>query len=163
LPGPELPAGEDSVLQTLSLPLVGTINKLNFEGVGANGYAPPDTNGSIGLTQFVQITNVEFAVYDKNSGATLLGPALINSLWTGFGGDCETAGNGGDPVAVFDKLAQRWVISQLAGNYNSWCMAVSQTSDATGSYYRYAFSSGGNLDDYPKVGVWPDAYYLDPS
>jgi hypothetical protein len=132
---------------------------LNFEGVSANGYAPPDTNGSVGTTQFVQITNVEYAVYDKTSGATLLGPALIHTVWTGFGGDCETSGDGGDPIAIFDKAAQRWVISQLAGNYNSWCMAVSQSSDATGAYYRYAFSSGGNLDDYPKLGVWPDAYY----
>jgi hypothetical protein len=159
LPGSNAPVGEDAALQKLPLPLVGTTNGLNFEGVSANGFAPPDTNGSVGLTQFVQITNVEFAVYDKTSGGILHGPALINSIWSGFGGDCDTGGNGGDPVAIWDKAAQRWVISQLAGNYNSWCMAVSQTSDATGSYYRYAFSSGGNLDDYPKVGVWPDAYY----
>jgi hypothetical protein len=159
LPGSELPSGEDTVLQKLPLPLVGTISGLDFEGVSANGYAPPDTNGSAGLTQYFQITNVEFAIYDKTSGGILLGPALINSIWSGFGGDCDTGGNGGDPVVVFDKLAQRWVVSQLSGTYNSWCMAVSQTSDATGSYYRYAFSSGGHVDDYPKVGVWPDAYY----
>jgi hypothetical protein len=159
IPGAGAPVGEDPVLQKLPLPLVNTINGLNFEGVSANGFAPPDTNGSVGTTQFVQMTNVEYAVYDKTSGATLLGPALIHTVWTGFGGDCELSGDGGDPVVVFDKAAQRWVVSQLAGNYNSWCMAVSQTSDATGSYFRYAFSSNGNLDDYPKVGVWPDAYY----
>ena len=159
LPGSNAPVGEDAALQKLPLPLVGTTNGLNFEGVSANGFAPPDTNGSVGLTQFVQITNVEFAVYDKTTGATLLGPALINTVWSGFGGDCDTGGNGGDPVVLWDKAAQRWVISQLSGTYASWCMAVSQTSDATGSYYRYAFSSGSNLDDYPKVGVWPDAYY----
>jgi hypothetical protein len=159
VPGASTGVGEDSALQTLSLPLVSTINGLNFEGVSANGFAPPDTNGSVGTTQFVQITNVEYMVFDKTSGAILLGPALIHTIWTGFGGDCETSGDGGDPVVVFDKAAQRWVVSQLAGNYNSWCMAVSQTSDATGSYFRYAFSSGGNLDDYPKLGVWPDAYY----
>ena len=159
LPGAGAAPAEDRVLQTLTLPLVGTINGLNFDGVSANGLAPPDTNGSVGTTQYVQITNVEYAVYDKTSGNLLLGPAKIHTIWTGFGGDCETSGDGGDPIAVFDKAAQRWVVSQLSGNYNSWCMAVSQTSDATGSYYRYAFSSGGNLDDYPKLGVWPDAYY----
>jgi len=163
-PGPPLPGSggplvEDQALQTLTLPLVGTQNGLNFDGVSENGYVPPDTNGSVGATQFVQITNVEFAVYGKTSGNLLLGPALINTIWKNFGGDCETSGNGGDPIAIFDKAASRWVVSQLSGNYNSWCMAVSQTSDATGSYYRYAFSSGGNLDDYPKLGVWPDAYY----
>jgi len=159
LPGSGAPAGEDLALQRLPLPLVNTIPGLNFDGVGANGLIPPDTNGSVGATQFVQIVNVKFAVYDKTSGATLLGPALINTIWSGFGGDCDTSGNGGDPVVVWDKAAQRWVVSQLSGNYNSWCMAVSQTADATGKYYRYAFSSGGNLDDYPKLGVWPDAYY----
>jgi hypothetical protein len=159
LPGAGAAPAEDRVLQTLTLPLVGTINGLNFDGVSANGFAPPDTNGSVGTTQFVQITNVEYAVYDKSSGTLLLGPALIHTIWTGFGGDCETSGDGGDPIVVFDKAAQRWVVSQLSGSYNSWCMAVSQTSDATGSYFRYAFSSGGNLDDYPKLGVWPDAYY----
>jgi hypothetical protein len=159
LPGSNAPAGEDRDLQTLNLPLVGTEPGLNFEGVSANGYAPPDTNGSVGDTQFVQMTNVEYAVYDKTSGTLLLGPAAIHTIWTGFGGDCETAGDGGDPIVVYDKAAQRWVVSQLAGDYASWCMAVSQTDDATGSYYRYAFSSGGNLDDYPKLGVWPDAYY----
>lgn len=158
LPGSDQPAGEDSVLQTLPLPLVNTTAGLNFDGVGANGSAPPDTNGSIGATQYVQITNVEFAVYNKSTGGILLGPALINSVWNGFGGACSN-GNGGDPVVLWDKAAQRWVISQLASTYRDWCMAVSQTSDATGSYYRYAFNYGSYLPDYPKLGVWSDAYY----
>jgi hypothetical protein len=161
-PGPPLPGalagGPDPVLQKDTLPLVGATTGLNFDGVGANGYAPPDTNGSVGLNQFFEIVNVEFAIYDKSSGNLLLGPALIHTLWDGFGGDCDT-NDGGDPIVVFDKAAQRWVVSQLSGTYTNWCMAVSQSSDATGSYYRYAFSSGGSLDDYPKVAVWPDAYY----
>ncbi|MHB8217896.1 MAG: COG1470 family protein [Candidatus Sulfotelmatobacter sp.] len=156
--GPGGPAGRDTALQTTTLPLINAVPGLNFAGVGANGYAPPDTNGSVGASQFFQITNVEFAIYDKNSGNILLGPALIHSLWNGFGGDCDT-NDGGDPVVLWDKAAQRWVVSQLSGTYTNWCMAVSTSSDATGTYYRYAFSSGGNLDDYPKVGVWPDAYY----
>ena len=156
--GPGASTGRDSALQTAPLPLVNTVPGLNFDGVGANGYAPPDTNGSVGATQFFQITNVEFAIYDKTSGNILLGPALIHSLWDGFGGDCDT-NDGGDPVVLWDKAAQRWVVSQLSGTYTNWCMAVSTSADATGTYYRYAFSSGGNLDDYPKVGVWPDAYY----
>jgi hypothetical protein len=158
LPGSNAPLGKDPVLQTQVLPLVNTTPGLDFDGVSANGYAPPDTNGSVGLTQFFQITNVEYAIYDKTTGALLLGPALIHTIWNGFGGDCDSA-DGGDPVVLWDKAAQRWVVSQLSGSYANWCMAVSQTSDATGSYYRYAFSSGGNLDDYPKLGVWPDAYY----
>ena len=159
LPGANAPLGQDPVLQTLDLPLVGTIPGLNFDGVSANGFAPPDTNGSVGTTQFMQMTNVEFAIYDKTNGNLLAGPAQLHTIWNGFGGNCGNGSDGGDPAVVFDKAAQRWVVSQLAGGYGSWCMAVSQTSDATGSYYRYEFPSGGNLDDYPKLGVWPDAYY----
>jgi len=158
LPKNGVPAGKDPILQTEALPLVGTVPGLNFDGVGANGFAPPDTDGAVGTTQFMQMTNVEFAIYDKTNGNILLGPAQIHTLWSGFGGDCAS-NDGGDPVVVFDKAASRWVISQLSGTYSNWCMAVSTSADATGSYNRYAFSSGGNLDDYPKVGVWPDAYY----
>lgn len=157
IPGANVPVRQDSVLQTLQLPLIGTTPGLNFDGVGANGFAPPDTNGSVGTTQFMQITNVEFAIYDKSNGNLLLGPALIHTIWNGFGGDCDTK-DGGDPVVLFDKAAQRWVVSQLSGSYQSWCMAVSTSSDATGTYNRYAFPSNG-LDDYPKLAVWPDAYY----
>ena len=158
LPGSGSAAGRDTALQIEVLPLVNTVPGLDFDGVAANGFIPPDTNGSVGANQYFQIVNVEFGIYDKATGNLLLGPSQINTIWSGFGGDCAS-GNGGDPVALWDKAAQRWVVSQLSGSYDSWCMAVSTSSDATGSYYRYAFSSNGNLDDYPKLGVWPDAYY----
>ena len=158
LSGSDKPSGMDQALQQLQLPMVSTTSGLNFAGVGANGYIPPDTNGSAGATQYVQMTNVQYAVFDKNSGAILLGPSLINTIWSGFTGACSS-GNGGDPVVLYDKAAQRWVISQIASNDTSWCMALSQTSDATGSYYRYEFDYGTNLPDYPKLGVWSDGYY----
>src|SRR5438876_165972 len=152
----------DAVLQDSAGPAVGTTNLLNFEGTGADGVAPPDTNGSVGGTQFVQIVNVEYAVYDKSTGGRLLGPTPINAIWNGFGGLCQT-NNGGDPIVLYDKAAGRWLVSQLAytSNFSSnfQCIAISTSSDATGSYFRYAFDFGSNLPDYPKFGVWPDAYY----
>src|SRR5579863_9796223 len=84
LPGANAAIGKDPVLQTLDLPLVNTVPGLDFDGVSANGYAPPDTNGSVGLTQFVQITNVEYAVYNKSDGSLELGPSLIDTIWSGF-------------------------------------------------------------------------------
>jgi hypothetical protein len=160
LPGSGGPAGEDKALQREALPLVGTVPGLNFEGVGEiDGVAPPDTNGTVGTTQFLQTTNFHFAVYDKTNGNILLGPAALHTVWNGAGGNCGNGSDGGDPAVVFDKAAQRWVISTLAGGYGSWCMAVSQSSDATGSWFTYEFPSGGSLDDYPKIAVWPDAYY----
>src|SRR6266852_2361936 len=149
---------QDQALQQLSLPLVSTSPGLDFDGIGADGVAPPDTNGSVGATQFVQIVNVEYAVYNKTSSALLLGPTPIHNIWSGFNGDCAN-GDGSDPVVLYDKSAQRWVVGQMNVKLNAYCMAVSTTSDATQSYYRYEFSFGGNAPDYPKLAVWPDAYY----
>lgn len=156
-------SGFDPVVQEEFLPEVSTTNLLSFDGItGAQGGAiPPDTNGSVGSTQFVEITNFDYAVYNK-SGKLVLTPTRINVIWQGFGGLCES-NNGGDPVALWDKLAGRWLVTQLAytGGFtqNFLCVAVSTTGDATGSYNRYAFSFGGVLPDYPKYAVWPDAYY----
>jgi len=140
---------------------VGVSTVLNFDGQSADGFVPPDTNGAVGAEQFVQIVNVTFAVHDKTTGALVFGPKPINTIWAGFGGLCETD-NGGDPVVLFDQLAGRWLISQLQFSSTPFleCVAVSTTSDATGSFNRYAFSFGSDLNDYPKFGVWPDAYYF---
>ncbi|MFC4764677.1 hypothetical protein [Dyella koreensis] len=122
--------------------------------------APPDTNGAVGATQYVQIVNSGFAVFDKATKAVTYGPVSTNTLWSGFGGPCETD-NDGDATVVYDKAAGRWVISQFAVTASPYfeCVAVSATSDATGAYYRYAFPYGTTFPDYPKMGVWPDAYY----
>ena len=130
-----------------------------FPGVGCN-CAPPDTNGEVGATQYVQIVNEGYQVFDKATGASLLGPASIVSVWTGFGGVCQTAGNG-DPVVLYDQIANRWLISQFANGLHDECIAVSTTSDATGTWNRYDFHlTNTTLDDYPKIAVWPDAYYM---
>jgi len=119
----------------------------NFDGIGEGvaGFfvpgAPPDTNGAVGLSQYVQWVNLSFAVYDKATTNLLLGPALGNTLWTGFGGPCE-GNNDGDPMALYDKQADRWVLSQFVvrgpapGGFGPnflQCVAVSKTSDATGA------------------------------
>src|SRR5438874_6749265 len=134
-----------------------------FPGVGCN-CAPPDTNGAVGKTQYVQIVNEGYQVFDKITGNSVLGPNSISSIWTGFGGACETGGNG-DPVILYDHLADRWVATQFAkatsnGPVTDECVAVSTTADATGSYYRYGFHLGSNFYDYPHLSVWPDGYYM---
>ncbi len=81
-------------------------------------------------------------------------------LWSGFGGPCE-ANNSGDPIVLHDQLANRWLISQFAYPAFYQCIAISQTADPTGAYYRYAFQWSTNLmNDYPHFGVWPDGYYM---
>lgn len=153
---------QDPVVQTEYGPLVSTQNFGGFDGVQEiqGGAQPPDTNGSAGATQFVLITNFDYEVFDKK-GNILLQPTRINVIWQGFGGQCGSD-NGGDPIVLWDKLAQRWLVEQLEyfGSPDQVCVAVSTTNDATGSYNRYSFSFGNALPDYPKLSVWPDAYYL---
>jgi hypothetical protein len=166
-------AASDPVLQTGAPALLVPATSLNFDGVGQGfsgpqgtfsvNSAPPDTNGDVGPNHYVQTVNTDFAVFNK-SGTPLYGPVPINTLWSGFGGDCQ-ANNDGDPVVIYDPIANRWVISQFSvTNANGGtrpflqCVALSQTADPTGAYYRYSFPYSG-FNDYPKMGVWPDAYY----
>src|SRR2546422_11152453 len=157
-------------VQTCALPIsFANLNMpsplLNFDGVPFPGVAcncaPPDTNGEVGATQYVQIVNEGFQVFDKATGASLLGPSGITTLWNGFGGVCQSNG-AGDPVVLYDQIGNRWIISQFAGVGvpTDECIAVSTTSDATGSFNRYDFHLGSNFFDYPHLSVWPDAYYM---
>jgi hypothetical protein len=137
----------------------------NFEGINnVDGVLPPDTVGDIGPNHYVQMVNLSFAVYNR-SGSLLYGPANTNTIWTGFRGACANT-NDGDPIVLYDELADRWLVSQFAlPNFPSGpfyeCIAVSQTGDPLGAWHRYQFLiSNSKLDDYPKFGVWPDGYYM---
>jgi hypothetical protein len=138
-----------------------------FEGMGTGlpGFtvqsAPPDTDGDIGPNHYVQIVNSGVTIFSR-TGAVLLGPVNTNTFWNGFTGACATT-NDGDGVVRYDRIANRWVISQFSVNGGNGpffqCIAVSTTPDPTGSYNRYQFTFDG-FNDYPKMGLWPDAYYL---
>ena len=158
---PEAPFQEPAVA-----PLVSTTGLLSFDGINdaqGGGFVPPDTNASVGSTQVVETVNVAYAVYDKTTGNQILAPTNIQTLYTPLGGQCAR-GNLSDPVATFDKAAARWLITMVAFNnsfsVNDICVAISTSSDATGTFHLYQFSFGVNLPDYPKVATWPDAYYL---
>ncbi len=133
----------------------------SFEGVNnIDGVYPPDTNGDVGPEHYVQIVNLHFQIFDKK-GNSVFGPASNNTLWQGFGAPCETR-NDGDPIVLYDALADRWLLSQFtaAAPYGE-CVAVSVNGDPTGAYYRYFFQFSTTVFyDYPKLGVWPDGYYL---
>lgn len=109
--------------------------------------------------------NLSFAIYDR-AGTKLYGPANTNTIWNGFGGPCQSTNNG-DPVVLYDRAADRFLISQFAlPNYPSGpfyeCIAVSQgPNPLTSGWYRYAFLvSNTKMNDYPKLAVWPDGYYM---
>jgi hypothetical protein len=154
----------DKVVQTHFGAMAMPTPQLVFEGIGSPqsfcGCAPPDTNGDVGPNHYVQTVNVSYAVWDK-SGNQLQAPRAINTIWTGFGGPCETS-NDGDPIVLYDQQADRWLINQFTSSppYNQ-CVAISATGDPTGSYHRYAFQTSlTDFYDYQKWGVWPDAYYM---
>jgi len=163
---------EDLAEQTIVAPPVSAVIGLNFEGIpnSANGMAlegiPPDNNLAVGATQVVETINTAWQVFDKATGKPLFSPQQISALFTGVPGLC---GQGitffwSDPIVLYDQIANRWIISQIAGSSNfgtgNECIAVSESSDATGRYHRYVFNFGNNvLNDYDKLSVWPDGYY----
>jgi hypothetical protein len=164
-------------LEPLIGPLVTATIGLSFEGVGQVGgfystpegnfcpslsgffVVPPDTNAAVGDTQVVQWVNLCYAVFDKSSGALIAGPFAGTHFWKGFGAPCET-NNGGDIIIQWDKTNHRWLAAQnvFAGPPYYSCVAVSQTADATGSYFRYTFPQPG-FPDYPKWGLTRSVYY----
>jgi hypothetical protein len=170
-PGASTPR-PDAALQsfTAAAPTVGAVT--TFPGLGVGGgltpnAAPPDTNGAVGATQYVQWVNESFAVFDKTTGTRVLGPVAGNTLFKPLGATHPCAvHNDGDPIAQYDKIANRWIMTQFSVTSGStqqfWqCVAVSQTSDATGAYNVYAFPYGTvQFNDYPKLGVWNNAYLI---
>lgn len=135
---------------------------LSFDAINSAtsgcGCLPPDTNGDVSDRHFIQWVNSSYQIFDKNTGApdpATPTPKLGNSFFVGFGGKCETT-NAGDPIALWDARAQRWVMSQfVTSSPYAQCVAVSTTSDPLGTYNRYEFRFPA-FGDYPKMGTWTD-------
>jgi hypothetical protein len=165
-PAPSIPA------PLLTFEGLSNLDNFNVFGFRVN---PPDPNGEVGPNHYVEIINLVFGVYDK-AGNLLLGPVDTGSLWAGFPiEDCTDPS--GDPVVLYDKFDDRWLLSQFTtrgmnpdGTFNGLpfynCVAISQTGDPTGAYFRYAFitsqegSTSTFFPDYPKYGLWRNSYLL---
>jgi hypothetical protein len=149
-------------------PVAGLMPDPIFTFPGISNYSqparswPPDTNGDVGPNHYVQTVNTSIGIYNKNTGA-LIRQITFNDFFLDFGTACDN-GHSGDPVVVYDRFAQRWVISDFKvydnGPYYE-CVAVSQTSDPVGGWYYYDIRiSTTSLNDYPKLGVWRDSYFF---
>lgn len=130
----------------------------SFDGIsnptGCGSCTPPDPSGDVGPNHYVQAVNAtKIAVYNK-SGTLTAGPFNLGTLWSS--GNCTS--NAGDPIVLYDPLADRWLLSQFASPSHI-CIAVSQTPDPAGAYFTYTFNVS-QFPDYFKFGVWPDAYYM---
>lgn len=134
---------------------------LNYNGQGYTSVNPPDTIGDVGPGHYIQMINnsssSRVTIYNKNTGAILAGPVILGNL-APSGDPCRSSG-GGDPIVLHDQGANRWLLSEFTNPGNNLCVYISQTSDPTGAYYFYRFTTP-NFPDYPKYSVWPDAYYV---
>ena len=133
---------------------------LNVAGQDFTGVVPPDTVGDVGRNHYIQMTNHPsgsiFTIRNKQTGAVMAGPALLKDLATG--GAC-TIGHG-DPIVLFDNIANRWLLSEFASTGNHLCVYVSKTSDPiAGGWWSYDFAVPF-FPDYQKYAVWPDAYFV---
>ena len=169
----QLPHKQDGALQevaptaTMPAPLrtfEGPSNEDNFSIFGFR-VNPPDPVGDVGPRHYVAMTNLTFSVYSKQ-GRRLLGPVDTGTLWQNFPvEDCTDPS--GDPIVVYDEIDDRWILTQFTTRglddanqpfFN--CVAVSQTDDPTGKYFRYAFTTGQSFPDYPKYGVMPNGLFI---
>jgi hypothetical protein len=153
-----LPKGPDPVWQRET----GTTREVMAPIMNFNGqispYYPPDANGTAGPVYYMQTINCVYAIYDKATGSTVAGPTNMNQLFSGVpGSDC----NDGDPLVLYDEQASRFLAVEfsLCGSTDRMLVAVSQTSDPTGSWYKYSFDVD-DMPDYEKFGVWQDGYYM---
>ncbi len=143
-------------------------------GVGVdpnNRVAPPDTTGDLGPNHYVQWVNLRYAIYDviRDSAGQISTfqlqagfPKQGNVIWQGFADSACATMNDGDPIVQYDQLADRWVLTQFAVSAQPYkqCVAVSTSPDPAGTYNRYSYSFGKDFNDFPKMGVWPDGYYI---
>src|SRR5205823_12431644 len=121
---PAGPQGADPVRQSTLGGGQPAVAAGSFEGGGnLDAVYPPDTNGRAGPNHYVQWANLHFQIFAKD-GTSLYGPAAGNTLWRGFGGPCETR-NDGDPIVLYDRPADRWVMAQFTSSspYGE-CVAV---------------------------------------
>ncbi len=158
--GHDFPLMANAPMVSLSIP--GYSSDDNAAVVGGR-ITPPDTNGDVGITHYVQYINLGWVFFDKATGAVAGGPFAGNIFWAGFGGICETE-NAGDPIVLYDHIAGRWLFSQFTGTTSPdghQCIAISDGEDPAGPYTLFDFIvSPGGFNDYPKIGLWPDGYYM---
>ena len=166
----QLPYTPDRAIQKGLNLLPGSNNRLNatasapqtFEGNGyiennaaGLGGMPLDACVSVGPTQVVQMVNRIHRVYNK-TGTPLTAPLKFSDI-------APTATNDGDPITMYDQMADRWILlqfSKVGTSTPSLIFCVSATNDATGAYYVYDFNTPNIFPDYPHMAIWNNAITL---
>ncbi len=127
----------------------------NFPGLGYTGVNPPDTVGDVGPNHYIQSINASggasVRIWDKAEPIpNVLATFTMDNLGSG-----SCASGYGDPIVLYDRLADRWLLSEFSSSGNYLCVYISQTGDpVNGGWYNYGFQAP-SFPDYPKYGVWP--------
>jgi len=133
---------------------------LNQNAQGNTGVNPADPSGDVGKNHYIQAINGSsgalYVIYNKVDGSVAAGSFSMEGLGTGV-----CASGVGDPIVMYDELADRWVLTEFSSSAgNALCMYVSATNNPVSTtWYRYTFVMP-TFPDYPKYGVWNDAYYV---
>lgn len=135
----------------------------NFDNIAVYNAViiPPDMIGDVGPNHYVQAVNALVRIFDKNGNA-LTPPFKMSQLFAGLGTTCSTI-DSGEPIVLYDSLADRWLLSQYCYNTPPFrqMIAISKTGDPTGEYFAYEFVMPNiRINDFAKFGVWPDGYYM---
>jgi subtilisin-like proprotein convertase family protein len=162
-----VPAGKQNgtlAPQVMPTPTVNfeTISLTDTTALPGQGFLPPDTVGEIGPAHFVQMVNSAYRIYNR-AGVPQIVLTSIGAIWGTIPGACANSEDG-DPIVMYDQLADRWLLSEfctVANPNNHQLIAISKTNDPTGAYYLYDFMMPNNkFNDYPHFGVWSDAYLM---
>jgi CARDB len=148
-----LPMGPDPLNQTEPTFRESMNPVVNFDGIHISesfcGCVPPDPTGAVGPDHYVAASNISIKIFDK-TGTLLVGPTSLGAF---------IGGGNGDPIVIYDRLADRFFVSQFRSSTDSLIIGVSTTSDPTGSYHLYNFPLNA-FPDYPHYTIWPEAYLL---
>jgi hypothetical protein len=167
-PKAQLLPGEGQMPETIN-----SFAGLAFQSWGSGW--PPDTNGDVGPNYYIQAVNTSIGIFDIHTG-DLITATTYDDLFSNAPASTPCYGNNqGDVIVLYDALVKRWLVSDFGFPRNSnngpyyECIAISKTSDPlSGGWYLYAMpvSSGpsdpfnGYMNDYPKLGVWRDGWYM---
>jgi len=150
----------------------------NFTGstYGVNSQAlPPDGNGVIGPTRFMEFVNGAVAVYNRTNGNSVQRKS-DTKFWSDAGLIISPDSAVTDPRVIYDPLSQRWFATQVdfdatlassggdpTTEANDFLLAVSTTSSPTGPWKGFLFQAdpdNGYFADFPTLGVDSNSVYI---
>jgi hypothetical protein len=129
---------------------------------------PPDCDGAVGPTNYVEFINGRFAVFDKRNAVRV--QSLTNLLfWRQAGVTIPANWDVTDTRLIYDPTCQRWFAAEIdfdttgTINSNHFLVAVSTTIDPTGPWKGFAVTSDPTVSttaDFPTLGLDAHGVYV---